>query len=248
MKKIKCIIVDDEPLSRELLESHIERIPFLELVKSCADAFDAIDILQTDTIELLITDIQMPRINGLELIKSLSNPPFLIFATAYSNYAIEGYDLNAVDFLLKPISFERFLKAINKAKKDIDQKAGESAAAAAPVSHAQQALQPQHLFVKDGHKLSKILFEDILYIEGMKDYIKIVTKQKNVVTYMRMKSIEEVLPETQFVRIHKSYIIHLPAIKSVVGNSIELINNESIIISKQHKQMLIDRLNVAGKV
>jgi len=245
MKKIKCIIVDDEPLSRELLESHIERIPFLELVKSCADAFDAIDILQTESIELLITDIQMPRINGLELIKSLSNPPFLIFATAYSNYAIEGYDLNAVDFLLKPISFERFLKAINKAKKDIDQKAGETAAMPAPAAQAQA---PQHLFVKDGHKLSKILFEDILYIEGMKDYIKIVTKQKNVVTYMRMKSIEEVLPESQFVRIHKSYIIHLPAIKSVVGNSIELINNESIIISKQHKQMLIDRLNVAGKV
>lgn len=245
MKKIKCIIVDDEPLSRELLESHIERIPFLELVKSCADAFDAIDILQTESIELLITDIQMPRINGLELIRSLSNPPFLIFATAYSNYAIEGYDLNAVDFLLKPISFERFLKAINKAKKSIDQKAGEAPAIAAPVSQAQV---PQHLFVKDGHKLSKILFEDILYIEGMKDYIKIVTKQKNVVTYMRMKSIEEVLPETQFVRIHKSYIIHLPAIKSVVGNSIELVNNESIIISKQHKQMLIDRLNVAGKV
>jgi DNA-binding LytR/AlgR family response regulator len=245
MKKIKCIIVDDEPLSRELLESYIERIPFLELVKSCADAFDAIDILQTDTIELLITDIQMPRINGLELIKSLSNPPFLIFATAYSNYAIEGYDLNAVDFLLKPISFERFLKAINKAKKDIDQKAGETAT---PAASAQQAQLPQHLFVKDGQRLSKILFDDILYIEGMKDYIKIVTKQKNIVTYMRMKSIEEVLPESSFIRIHKSYIIHVPSIKSVLGNSIELINNESIVISKQHKQLLIERLNIAGKV
>jgi DNA-binding LytR/AlgR family response regulator len=239
-KKIKCIIVDDEPLSRELLENHIERIPFLELVKSCADAFDAIDVLQTETIELLITDIQMPRINGLELIKSLSNPPFLIFATAFSNYAIEGYDLNAVDFLLKPISFERFLKAINKAKKDIDQKGAENATA-----NGKQ--QVQHLFVKDGLRLSKILFEDILYIEGMKDYIKIVTKQRNIVTYMRMKSIEEVLPESQFIRIHKSYIIHVPAIKSVLGNSIELVNNESIIISKQHKQMLIERLGIDGK-
>ncbi|HEU4552186.1 MAG TPA: LytTR family DNA-binding domain-containing protein [Chitinophaga sp.] len=241
MKKIKCIIVDDEPLSRELLENHIERIPFLELVKSCADAFDAIDVLQTDTIELLITDIQMPRINGLELIKSLSNPPFLIFATAFSNYAIEGYDLNAVDFLLKPISFERFLKAINKAKKDIDQKNGEGPAV------ANNKQQVQHLFVKDGQRLSKILFEDILYIEGMKDYIKIVTKQRNIVTYMRMKSIEEVLPESQFIRIHKSYIIHVPAIKSVLGNSIELVNNESIIISKQHKQMLIEKLGIDGK-
>lgn len=241
-RKIKCIIVDDEPLSRELLEDHIERIPFLELVKSCADAFDAIDVLQTDTIELLITDIQMPRINGLELIKSLSNPPFLIFATAFSNYAIEGYDLNAVDFLLKPISFERFLKAINKAKKDIDQKGGENAAVA-----ANSKQQVQHLFVKDGHRLSKILFEDILYIEGMKDYIKIVTRQRNIVTYMRMKSIEEMLPESQFIRIHKSYIIHIPAIKSVLGNSIELVNNESIIISKQHKQMLIERLGIDGK-
>jgi len=239
-KKIKCIIVDDEPLSRELLENHIERIPFLELVKSCADAFDAIDVLQTDTIELLITDIQMPRINGLELIKSLSNPPFIIFATAFSNYAIEGYDLNAVDFLLKPISFERFLKAINKAKKDIDQKSGENTV----VNNKQQV---QHLFVKDGLRLSKILFEDILYVEGMKDYIKIVTKQKSIVTYMRMKSIEEVLPESQFIRIHKSYIIHIPAIKSVLGNSIELVNNESIIISKQHKQELIERLGIDGK-
>jgi|ERR1044072_359985 DNA-binding LytR/AlgR family response regulator len=239
-KQIKCIIVDDEPLSRELLENHIERIPFLDLVKSCADAFDAIDVLQTETIELLITDIQMPRINGLELIKSLSNPPFIIFATAFSNYAIEGYDLNAVDFLLKPISFERFLKAINKAKKDIDQKSGESAA-------ANNKQQVQHLFVKDGLRLSKILFEDILYVEGMKDYIKIVTKQRNIVTYMRMKSIEEVLPESQFIRIHKSYIIHIPAIKSVLGNSIELVNNESIIISKQHKQELIERLGIDGK-
>jgi len=239
-KKIKCIIVDDEPLSRELLENHIERIPFLELVKSCADAFDAIDVLQTDTVELLITDIQMPRINGLELIKSLSNPPFIIFATAFSNYAIEGYDLNAVDFLLKPISFERFLKAINKAKKDIDQKSGENTV----VNNKQQV---QHLFVKDGLRLSKILFEDILYVEGMKDYIKIVTKQKSIVTYMRMKSIEEVLPESQFIRIHKSYIIHIPAIKSVLGNSIELVNNESIIISKQHKQELIERLGIDGK-
>ena len=239
-KQIKCIIVDDEPLSRELLENHIERIPFLELVKSCADAFDAIDVLQTDTVELLITDIQMPRINGLELIKSLSNPPFIIFATAFSNYAIEGYDLNAVDFLLKPISFERFLKAINKAKKDIDQKSGENTV----VNNKQQV---QHLFVKDGLRLSKILFEDILYVEGMKDYIKIVTKQKSIVTYMRMKSIEEVLPESQFIRIHKSYIIHIPAIKSVLGNSIELVNNESIIISKQHKQELIERLGIDGK-
>jgi len=239
-KQIKCIIVDDEPLSRELLENHIERIPFLDLVKSCADAFDAIDVLQTETIELLITDIQMPRINGLELIKSLSNPPFIIFATAFSNYAIEGYDLNAVDFLLKPISFERFLKAINKAKKDIDQKSGENVA-------ANNKQQVQHLFVKDGLRLSKILFEDILYVEGMKDYIKIVTKQKNIVTYMRMKSIEEVLPENQFIRIHKSYIIHIPAIKSVLGNSIELVNNESIIISKQHKQELIERLGIDGK-
>ncbi len=236
--KIKCIIVDDEPLARELLESFVERIPFLSLVKSCQDAFDAIDVLQTNTIDLLITDIQMPKINGLELIKSLSNPPFIIFATAYSNYAIEGFDLNAVDFLLKPISFERFLKAINKAKKDIEQKD------AKPPINKHQVLQ--HLFVKDGQRLSKILFEDIYYIEGMKDYIKIVTKQKNIVTYMRMKSIEEVLPEDSFLRIHKSYIIHVTAIKSIIGNSIELVNNDSIIISKQHKQILIEKLGIDG--
>lgn len=235
--KINCLIIDDEPLARELLESYIGRIPFISLVKSCQDAFEAIDILQTNTIDLLITDIQMPKINGLELIKSLSNPPFVIFATAFPDYAIDGFHLDAVDFLLKPISFERFFKAINKAKKDIEQKGAKPT-----VTNKNM----HHLFVKDGYKLSKILFEDILYIEGMKDYIKIVTKQKNIVTYMRMKSIEQVLPSDHFIRIHKSYIIHVSAIKFILGNSIELHNNESIIISKQYKQILNEKLGIEG--
>lgn len=237
--KINCLVVDDEPLARELMKMFISKISYLNLIAVCENAFDAIEIMQQQTIDLLVTDIQMPQINGLELIKSLQPSPFVILATAFSNYAIEGFDIGVIDYILKPISFDRFIKAVNKAKVSIEQKR------IAPVV-AVPIQQATHIFVKDGYRLTKIQFNDILYIEGMKDYIKIVTVQKNIVTYMRMKNIEEALPNTIFIRVHKSHIVNTAAIKSIMGNAVELINNESIIISKQHKIELIERLGIKG--
>ncbi|MCW3462841.1 LytR/AlgR family response regulator transcription factor [Chitinophaga nivalis] len=236
---ITCLVVDDEPYARDLMENYIARIPFLQPVAFCENAFDAIDVLQRQSVDLLFSDIQMPNINGIEMIRSLSNPPFVVFTTASPAYAITGFELDAVDYLVKPISFERFLKAVNKARSHIQQKKQQ---------FVQEVVkqQPNHLFVKDGYKLSKVLFEDIYYVEGMKDYIKIVCKQKNIITYMRMKVIEDTLPPDQFVRIHKSYIVRIQAIRSIVGNSAELINNESVIISKSNRQDLIKLLGITN--
>ncbi|RBL92483.1 LytR/AlgR family response regulator transcription factor [Chitinophaga flava] len=238
---ITCLVVDDEPYARDLMENYISRIPYLQAVAFCEKAFDAIDVLQQQSVDLLFSDIQMPNINGIEMIRSLSNPPFVIFATASPDYAVDGFELDAVDYLVKPISFERFLKAVNKARGHIQQKRPQTIPAAPPAPPV-----ANHLFVKDGYKLSKILFEDIYYIEGMKDYIKLVCKQKNVITYMRMKAIEDALPEDQFIRIHKSYIVRVQAIKSIIGNTAELINNESVIISKSCRADLNKRLGISG--
>ncbi|WP_212002512.1 LytTR family DNA-binding domain-containing protein [Chitinophaga sp. HK235] len=238
---ITCLVVDDEPYARDLMENYISRIPYLQAVAFCEKAFDAIDVLQQQSVDLLFSDIQMPNINGIEMIRSLSNPPFVIFATASPDYAVDGFELDAVDYLVKPISFERFLKAVNKARGHIQQKRPQALPAAPPAPPV-----ANHLFVKDGYKLSKILFEDIYYIEGMKDYIKLVCKQKNVITYMRMKAIEDALPEDQFIRIHKSYIVRVQAIKSIIGNTAELINNESVIISKSCRADLNKRLGISG--
>ncbi|PSL49406.1 LytTR family two component transcriptional regulator [Chitinophaga niastensis] len=235
-QRIKCLVVDDEPFAREIMETYIARLPYLELVAFCENAFDATDILQQHTVDLLFSDIQMPRINGVEMIRSLPNPPLVVFATAFPEYAIEGFELDVVDYLVKPFPFDRFLKAVTKAKNILHQKKEESA--------KQQAAA--HLFVKDNFKLTKVLFDDIYYVEGMKDYVKLVTKQKNIVTYMRMKNLEAILPSDRFIRIHKSYIVQANAIKAIMGNSAELVNNESIIIAKQYKQQLNKILGIAG--
>ncbi|RFS24689.1 DNA-binding response regulator [Chitinophaga silvatica] len=240
---IKCLVVDDEPFARDLMENYISRIPFLHPVAFCENAMEAIEVLQTQQIDLLLSDIQMPNINGLEMIRSLSNPPFIIFTTASRDHAIAGFELDAVDYLVKPISFERFLKAVNKARTTIQQKSLQSIAAEAAKP---KAAANNHLFVKDNNKFTKILFDDILYIEGMKDYIKIICQDKSIITYMRMKGIEDLLPSDQFFRIHKSYIVRLQAIKSLMGNTVEVVNGQNIIISKTARQDLKRLLGIAG--
>lgn len=236
--QINCLLVDDEPLARELMLSFIQKISFLNPVAICENAFDAAELLQSNPVDLLITDIQMPQINGIELIKSLPYPPAIIITTAFPDFAIDGFDLGVVDYLVKPVSFDRFFKAINKVKLALEigkQKTSEKAVPAL-----------NHLFVKDGYKLTKVLFDDIVYIEGLKDYIKVVARQRNIVTYMRMKNIEEILPPTLFFRTHKSYIINLLAIKSIIGNSIEMINSDSITISRQNKSQLTQLLGITN--
>lgn len=240
---ITCLVVDDEPFARDLMENYIGRVPYLQPVAFCENAFDAINELQRQSVDLLFSDIQMPNINGIEMIRSLSNPPFVIFTTASKEHAIAGFELDAVDYLVKPISFERFLKAVNKARNNISQRLQQSSVAE-PVKP--KPTPSNHLFVKDNNKLTKVLFDDIYYVEGMKDYIKIVCKDKSIITYMRMKVMEDVLPPDQFMRIHKSYIIRLQAIKSIMGNTVEVINGQTVIISKASRQDLKRLLGIAN--
>lgn len=228
-KNIKCLIVDNEPLNLEIMESFIGKVDYLELVGKCENAFEAIEFLQHQQVDLLFSDIDMPKINGLEFVNSLINPPAIIFATAFGEYALNGFDIGVVDFLLKPISFQRFLKACNKAKLQLEQNALKAS--------VNQPLQEEtlHVFIKENDKLTKVLFSDILFVEAMGDYIKINTGQGTLVTYSTLKGFEDRLPKKKFVRTHKSYIVQISAIKSISGNMLILNSGISIPVSKNYK-------------
>ena len=235
MSTIKCLIIDDEPIGREITENFAKHIHFLEVVAVCEDALEAMDILENTQIDLLLTDIQMPKINGLELVSSLPSPPIIIFITAHDKFAINSFELGVADYLLKPVAFDRFLKAINKAKLEIEIRKGAS-------------LNPnkssEHIFIKANNKLNKINYSDILYIESLKDYIKIFTAEEVLITYSSMKAIEEKLPPMQFVRIHNSYLVSIKAVKAVMGNTVELTNEVSLPISKSRKDELFAALDI----
>lgn len=235
-KKIKCLIVDDEPIGREIVEGYVMQTANLELVASCQDAFEALDILQYRPIDLLISDIQMPKVNGLDLVKSLPTPPAIIFITAHSNFAVDSFDLNITDYLLKPVAYERFLKAANKA--------------VVQVGNSQRSslndIKPNDfIFLKADNRLNKILIHDIVYIEALKDYIKIVcNNEQKLIVHSSMKAMEEKLPSDEFFRIHKSCIIALKQIKSIEGNNVEFYNGESQIIAKARKEDLYKALDI----
>lgn len=235
MNEFTCLIVEDEPFAMEIIESYVAKIPYLKSVASCASAFEAAAVLQKENIDILITDIQMPQINGIELIKSLSNPPLVIITTAHPDYAVEGFDLGVIDYLLKPIAFDRFFKAINKAKEVLENK-----------NKKPETVNKNHYFIKDGYKLTKILFDDILYVEGLKDFIKIVTKEKNYVIYMRMKDMEEILSKNLFYRVHKSYIINTAKIKHLMGNMVEMSDAQQITVAQSNRDGLIKMLGIKG--
>ena len=235
--KIKCLIVDDEPIGREIIENFVKELSYLELIAVCEDAFEALDILQNTPIDLLITDIQMPKINGLELVRSLPSPPVIIFITAHDKFAVNSFELGVIDYLLKPVSFDRFLKAVNKAKLQIDLRKG--AASSNPENKA-----TEYIFIKANSKFNKIQYKDILYVESTKDYVKIFTNESILVTYSSMKAIEEKLPSALFIRIHNSFLVQVSAIKAVMGNTVELINGESLPISKSRKEELFAALQI----
>jgi two-component system, LytTR family, response regulator len=233
-----CLIVEDEPLARNLLTQYVSKISTLQLVKACSSALDAMDILRETPVDILFLDVQMPEITGIALLKILKNKPLVILTTAYSEYAIEGYELDVTDYLLKPITFERFLKAVEKASQKIT-------APALPTPQRGESDNPlllgkseegfdtpplgagglsSFIFVKDGTKLVKVKLSDIQYVEGLKDYVTIHTPQKNITTLQRMKTLEEQLPEGQFIRIHNSYIVSL--------EWIDVIHKEKVQIGK----------------
>jgi DNA-binding LytR/AlgR family response regulator len=224
---MKCLIVDDEPLAQELIESYIARIPNLEVVKKCNDAIQAFEVMKKEKIDLIFLDIQMPVIDGLGFLKSVKNIPAVIITTAFPQHALESYDFDVTDYLLKPISFERFLKAVNKVH---DQKKN--------ISSNTPEQKTDFIFLKVDGKLVKVNFSEIMYVEGMKDYLKVFLKDKFYVVHQTMKKFEESLPHQQFVRVHKSYIVSLPAVKTIIGNYIE-VNDQHIPIGANYKDELI---------
>lgn len=238
MQPIKALLVDDEPLALDILESHASRIPDLEIVASCSNALEAQQIMQQQQVDLVFLDIQMPQITGLDWLRSLTHPPLTVFTTAYSEYAVEGFELNVVDYLLKPIAFDRFLKAVNKAREQLRLKH----------SFVQSPeAEEEFIFVKADKKLIKVNFDEIVYIEGLKDYVIIRMEQDRVITLQTMKSLEEKLPAQHFQRIHRSYIVNIHKIQALDGSMIEVIlkNQTKLLpIGKNYKeeiQSIIDR-------
>lgn len=229
-KKIICLAVDDEPPALEVLKKHIASVHHLELAGTCVDAIDALNFLRQQTIDLLFLDIQMPQLLGTDLIRTLNKPPKVIFTTAYRKFAVEGFELNAVDYLLKPISFERFLKAVNKVMETSLKVTDNNDAA------YDQQNNSQNLFInlRADRKNLKILLDDILYIESLKDYIKVVTTTKNIITKQSISSLEEALPKNNFIRIHRSFIVAVNKIESFTNDTIEVATHE-LPISRMYR-------------
>jgi two-component system, LytTR family, response regulator len=230
---IKCIAIDDEPISLEVIKQYVCQIPVVDLTKVFTDAIQALNFLKTHPTDLILLDIQMPDISGLQLIKSLPEKPNFIFTTAYSEYAVKGFELEAIDYLVKPFTFERFMTAILKVKKILDQKPG--------------IVNPlrEHIFVKSEYYSVKINLDEILYIEGLDDYIKIyIQNSKPVLSLMSLKSIFEKLPKNQFMRVHRSFIVPLRSIHSIRNRKIYLDQREIPIgetYQESVKEWLLDR-------
>jgi DNA-binding LytR/AlgR family response regulator len=230
VQKINCLIVDDEPLALDLLERYIQRISFLDLKGRCYSAFEALEILGNVKIDLIFLDIQMPELTGMEFSRILGEDVKIIFTTAFSKYAVDGFKVNAIDYLLKPFSFDGFLKASNKAREWFDLKDSRNN----PVQNTEEV---RIIFVKSEYKQVRIVLDDIYCFEGLKDYVKIWTKGRNkpVMTLMSLKSLEEMLPGTKFMRIHRSFIISLDKIHQVERNDVLLINNVHVTVSDPYR-------------
>ncbi len=233
MSVIKVLLVDDEFLALDLLENFVKEVPDLLLVDRVKSPMVAIDILNQKEIDVLFLDIQMPTLSGINLLKTLKKKPVTIFTTAYSEHAVEAFGLDAVDYLLKPFSFQRFLQAVNKAKEQLRKKSLITASETNP-SNAQDGF----ISIKADSKLVKVLHRNILFIEGLKEYVRIVTAEERFVTLMSLKELIEVLPENNFLRCHKSYIVNSTKVKSIEGNVLYL-DNHKIPISREKKSEVV---------
>ncbi len=232
MAAIKTLLVDDEYLALNLLEEFTGKVPDLEVMEKVKSPMRALEILYQTPIDLMFLDIQMPTLSGNNLLKTLKNPPVTIFTTAYSEYAIEAFELNAVDYLLKPFSFERFLQAVNKAKEQLQKKAPEPDIVVPSVSR-------DFFSIKVDGKIVKVYFDDILYIEGLKEYVRIVCRDARLVTLESLKNLEDLLPADNFVRVHKSYIVAKNKVQSLNGNMLE-IGEQKIPISRGKRDEIVE--------
>ena len=218
--KIRCIIIDDEPSSQNVLKSFINKIDYLDLKHVCNNALEALDYLKNNTIDLLFLDINMPQLSGISFYKSLQNPPKVIFTTAYCEYALEGFDLDALDYLLKPFSFDRFVKAVSKTK-DLKANFKES------------------IVIKSDKKLHQVKIEDILYLESIGDYIKVHINNSYLITYKTLKGMIEELPKSNFKQVHKSFIINKKKLDYIEGNTV-IINSNKIPLGQKFKKDFLD--------
>ena len=230
---IKCIIIDDEPLARKGLKEYIGDVNFLELTGEFDNALKATDLLNKGEVQLLFLDIQMPKITGLDFFKTLTQPPPVVFTTAYPQFALDGFEVNALDYLVKPISFERFLKAAMKAREyyEVREKNVEETVSSAG----------DYFFIKSDNKLVKLFFEDVLFAEALQNYVVIHTKDKKYITYLTFKAVEDYLPADRFIKTHKSYIIATARIDSIEGNEIR-IGQHHIPISRNLKDEVMEKL------
>ncbi|WP_211267547.1 LytR/AlgR family response regulator transcription factor [Pseudotamlana agarivorans] len=237
--KLSCVIVDDEPMALNLVESYVEKTPFLELKKKCSSAIEALDFLNTETVDLLFLDIQMPDLTGLEFSKMLPKNTRVIFTTAFDQYAIEGFKVDALDYLLKPFDYAEFLIAANKARRWYELLKGHTSKTSTVLPE-----EKEFLFVKSEYKQLRIKLSDVLYFEGLKDYIKIWLRgnPKAILSLMSLKSLEEELPKSDFMRVHRSFIVSLKNIE-VVERSQILINNQRITVSEQYKSKFLEFIN-----
>lgn len=233
MLKYNCVIVEDEPLAAEVLTEYIQQVPFLQLTNVCTDAIYAMEKLQAEKVDLLFLDIHLPKLKGIDFLESLKNPPYVIITSAYKEYALEGYELNVTDYLLKPIRFNRFLKAVNKLHQHKEE----------PIHSVTTTLNAERksFFFNVGKKRVKIFLDEILYIESLREYVRITTKDKSILTKFQLNEIEDILSTNNFLRIHRSFIAAKDKIAAFTATDIE-INNKSIPIGRSYKELVLSIL------
>ena len=230
MNTIRCLIIDDEPMARGILENYVERIHFLEHVGSCSDALQAIATLHETEVDAVFVDIKMPEVTGLEFIRSLEKPPKFIFTTAFSEYAVESYELDAVDYLLKPISFERFLKAVNRLANELK-----------PASSSTSTELSDYLFIREDGSDYKVFFDDILFAQSYGNYVKVFTAQKMYLTPSTLKDMEKRLPPDVFLRVHRTSIVHRLKVTAIQGDWLS-IGTHRIDIGSHYKKTVLEKL------
>ncbi len=227
MQQYKCIIVEDEPLAAEVLQDYIRQVPFLKLIKTCSDAIYAMETLKEEKIDLVFLDIHLPKLKGLDFIKSLTNPPHIIITSAYHEYALEGHELNVLDYLLKPIEFKRFLKAVNRL----------SAVQEHTEDVSQKPSEREYLFFNVSKKKVKIFLDEILYIESLKEYIRVCTRQKTIITKFQLGEIEEILSKNNFLRVHRSFIVAKDKIDAFTATDVE-VSGKQLPIGRSYKDVV----------
>jgi DNA-binding LytR/AlgR family response regulator len=228
---IKCVVIDDEPLARKGLIEYISDIDFLQLAGEFDNPLKAAGLISSGDVQLLLLDIQMPKITGIDFFKSLQAPPPVIFTTAYPQYALDGFEVNALDYLVKPVSADRFLKAAMKAKEYYEMRE----------KNAKEAAPADYFFIKADNKLVRLSFDDVLYVEALQNYVTVHTRDKKYMTYLTFKSVEEYLPDDKFIKVHKSYIVAASKIDSIEGNDIR-IGQQHIPISRNQKDEVMEKL------